>query len=52
MGNNQPVTDALTLANVEALTSGSENDTEYCPGGRIECVRVNTGSTVHIFYEP
>ena len=42
---------ALTLANVEALTSG-ETVSKNCPGGSNECARITTSpGRVHIFYE-
>ena len=41
----------LTLANVEALTSG-ETVTKNCPGGNNECARITTSpQKVHIYYE-
>jgi hypothetical protein len=47
--NKKALTD-IALVNVEALAD-NETPTYDCPGGSVECVRVTSGTTVHIFHK-
>ena len=49
--NEMALTD-VALANVEALAGDEQTPTYECPGGTVECVRVNVGNEVNIFYKP
>lgn len=47
--NKTNVSDLLN-ANVEALASG-EGGSVYCPGGSVECAKVNVNGKTHTFYK-
>ena len=50
---NQNELNDLALANIEALGAGEGDTTTpiYCQGGAVECARIVSGNTVHLFYK-